>query len=96
MLFRSISQNKLPQLLAPFRNKLYGLTIDPERLSAIRHERRANSRYASLKQCYHEVDEVEMLYQREQIRYISTTDRSIEEISTRIMADTNLQRRLQG
>ena len=91
-----IEENKLPKILAPYKNKLYGLTIDPERLSAIRHEHRANSRYASLKQCYHEVDEVEMLYQREQIRYISTTDRSIEEISTRIMADTGLQRRLQG
>ena len=78
------------------KHKLFGLTIDPDRLSAIRNERRANSRYASLKQCYHEVDEVELLYQREQIQSISTTDKSIEEISMRIMALAGLQRRLQS
>ena len=87
---------RLPDFLAPFKHKLFGLTIDPERLAAIRTERRANSRYASLKQCYLEVDEVEMLYQREQIPYLSTTDRSIEEIATRIMEDTGMQRRLHG
>lgn len=87
---------KLPAVLEPFRQKLFGLTIDPERLAAIRNERRANSRYASLKQCYHEIDEVEMLYQREQIPFLSTTDKSIEEIATRIMDGAGLQRRLQS
>ena len=87
---------KLPAALQPYRHKLFGLTIDPERLAAIRTERRANSRYASLKQCYHEVDEVEEMYQRENIPFLSTTNKSIEEISTRIMAETGLQRRLQS
>lgn len=87
---------RLPDFLEPFRHKLFGLTIDPERLAAIRNERRANSRYASLKQCYLEVDEVEDLYQREQIPFISTTDKSIEEIATRIMAETGLERRLKS
>ncbi len=87
---------KLPKVLEQFRSKLFGLTIDPDRLAVIRHERRANSRYASLKQCYHEVDEVEALFEREQIKYISTTDKSVEEISTRILAETGLQRRLQS
>ncbi|MFK4752102.1 posphoenolpyruvate synthetase regulatory kinase/phosphorylase PpsR [Oceanobacter antarcticus] len=87
---------RLPKSLEPYRSKLFGLTIDPDRLSVIRNERRANSRYSSLKQCYHEVDEVETLYQREQIPFISTTDKSIEEISTRILAETGLQRRLRS
>ena len=39
-------------------------------MSAIRTERKANSRYASLNQCYREVDEVEMLYERENIPYM--------------------------
>ncbi|MBE0483998.1 MAG: kinase/pyrophosphorylase [Bacterioplanes sp.] len=86
----------LPASLRTHKHKLFGLTIDPDRLSAIRTERRANSRYASLKQCYHEVDEVELLYQREGLKFISTTDKSIEEIATRIMAETGLQRRLQS
>lgn len=91
-----MDEAKLPEILKPYRNKLFGLTIDPERLAAIRTERKANSRYASLKQCYWEIDEVESLYQIERIPYLSTTKRSIEEIATRIMADTGLQRRLQG
>lgn len=82
----------LPKSLLKHKQKLFGLTIDPERLSAIRTERKANSRYASLKQCYHEVDEVEFLYERENIPFISTTDKSIEEISTRIMQTTGLKR----
>lgn len=82
----------LPKSLLKHKQKLFGLTIDPERLAAIRTERKANSRYASLKQCYHEVDEVEFLYERENIPFISTTDKSIEEISTRIMETTGLKR----
>ncbi|ACL74006.1 conserved hypothetical protein [Thioalkalivibrio sulfidiphilus HL-EbGr7] len=41
----------LPGLLVPYRNKLFGLTVDPERLQQIRSERRPNSRYASAEQC---------------------------------------------
>ena len=83
---------RLPDSLQKHKHKIFGLTIDPERLAAIRTERKANSRYASLKQCYHEVDEVEFLYERENIPFISTTDKSIEEISTRILQTTGLKR----
>jgi len=83
----------LPDCLKERKQKLFGLTIDPDRLSAIRNERRAKSRYASLKQCYHEVDEVELLFEKNHIPYLSTTDASVEEISTRIMAAANLKRR---
>ncbi len=83
----------LPKQLSEFKSKLFGLTIDPDRLSAIRNERRANSRYASLKQCYHEVDEVEKLLQRKDIPFLNTTAASVEEISTRIMALTGLKRK---
>lgn len=83
----------LPDCLKAQKEKLFGLTIDPDRLSAIRNERRANSRYSSLKQCYHEVDEVELLFEKIGIPYLTTTDASVEEISTRIMAATSLQRR---
>lgn len=46
---------QLPAALKPFQHKLFGLTINPERLAAIREERRENSRYASLRQCRMEV-----------------------------------------
>jgi len=86
-------EQRLPRALQPHRNKLFGLTIDPERLSTIRNERRANSRYSSLKQCTIEVEEVETLYRRKRIPYINTTSYSVEEIGTRILVQTGVERR---
>ena len=84
---------QLPKALQPHRQKLYGLTIDPVRLAAIRNERRANSRYASLSQCEDEVRMALALLQRNQIRYIDSTHTSIEEISAKVLADTGLTER---
>lgn len=85
--------SELPKSLRPYKHKLFGLTIEPERLSSIRNERRANSNYASLKQCQREVEEVEALYKRHNIGYLDSTHFSIEEISTKIMAETGIERR---
>ncbi|MFG6136901.1 posphoenolpyruvate synthetase regulatory kinase/phosphorylase PpsR [Halomonas sp. B23F22_10] len=84
---------KLPPVLAKHRHKLFGLTIDPRRLAAIRHERRPNSRYSSMDQCVQEVAEAEALYRRMHIPYIDTTRFSVEEISTRMIAETGINRR---
>ena len=58
----------LPAALKPLQHKLFGLTINPERLAAIREERRENSRYASMRQCRMEVSEVEALYRKTRSR----------------------------
>ena len=83
----------LPDVLMKHREKLYGLTIDPFQLAAIRHERRANSQYSSLSQCEYEVREVEKRLKQEGITFINTTTFSIEEIATRIMDNVGLDRR---
>lgn len=85
---------RLPDSLRAYKDKLFGLTIDPERLQQIRHERRPDSQYASLDQCRIEVAEVENMYKREQIPYINSTRYSIEEITTRILAAAGLKRRI--
>jgi [pyruvate, water dikinase]-phosphate phosphotransferase / [pyruvate, water dikinase] kinase len=84
---------KLPDVLRQFKSKLFGLTIEAERLHQIRSERRANSRYASLAQCRMELREVENLYRKELIPFLNSTKFSIEEISAKILAKTGLQRR---
>ncbi|KTD20098.1 Putative phosphotransferase [Legionella lansingensis] len=84
---------KLPEILRPYRHKLFGLTIDPERLQHIRTERRPNSKYASAEQCRLEVTEVEAMYQREKIPYLNSTRYSIEEIATKILAAAGLKRK---
>ena len=82
----------IPTFLKPFKHKLFGLTISPERLHQIRSERRANSRYASLRQCRIEIREVEMLYKRHRIPYLDSTKYSVEEISAKVLAETGLKR----
>lgn len=77
-----------------FRHKLFGLTIDAERLTEIRGNRLADSEYASTEQCITELISVEALFRREAIPYINTSSMSVEEISTRILERTGLKRRL--
>lgn len=83
----------LPPFLQKVKQKLFGLTIDAERLHLIRSERRPNSTYASLVECRKQVAEVEKLYNREKIPCISTSERSIEEISTSILEVMQIKRR---
>ena len=85
---------KLPGRLANYRSKLYGLTIRPERLQQIRQERRPNSRYASPAQVGYEVRAAEAMFNQQNIPYIDTTETSIEEIASRIIERSQLERRL--
>lgn len=80
-------RRQLPAALLPHKKKLFGLTIDPVRLSEVRHERRPHSHYASLENCRYEVREAEALMRRAGIRILSTTNKSIEEIATIIRQD---------
>lgn len=84
----------LPKILVPYRDKLFGLTIDPKRLQAIRSARKPNSRYATAQQCEHEVKVVEAIFHHERIPYLSSTDLSIEELATRLMAMSGIERKL--
>jgi len=80
-------RKQLPPALVPFRKKIFGLSIHPERLSEIRTERRPNSKYASLENCRYEVAEAESMMRRSGIRWLSTTTKSIEEIATTILQE---------
>jgi regulator of PEP synthase PpsR (kinase-PPPase family) len=85
-------RRQLPPALTPHKKKIFGLTIQPERLSEIRNERRPNSNYASLSNCRHEVAEAEAMMRRAGIRWLSTTHKSIEEIATTILQEVNPER----
>ena len=86
-------RGSLPATLAPYKQKLFGLSIQPGRLAEVRNERRPNSEYASLKQCRHEVAAAERLMRMESIPWLSTTTKSIEEISTKVLEEVGLNRR---
>jgi [pyruvate, water dikinase]-phosphate phosphotransferase / [pyruvate, water dikinase] kinase len=85
-------ERRLPESIMPFRDKLFGLTIHPDRLREIREERRPGSRYASLENCRFEVREAESMMESERIPVLDTTTKSIEEIATTILHRTGLRR----
>lgn len=83
-------RGELPEVLQTMRHKLFGLSIAPERLSQIRNERRPGSRYASITNCTQEIAAAENMMRREGIKWLSSTTRSIEEISATILAELKL------
>jgi len=85
---------RLPRSVVPYKEKLFGLTIAPERLHEIREERRRGSQYAALENCRYEVREAEQLMQREGIQTVDTTSKSIEEIATTILHRAKLARHI--
>ncbi len=89
-----LEASTLPKILQPFRDKVYGLTIDPVRLQQIRSERRANSAYSELSQCRYEVGQVEQIYLAEGLPNLNATVMSIEEISATIIQDLALNREI--
>ena len=88
------TDRRLPASVVPYRDKLFGLTIQPERLREIREERRPASKYAALDNCRYEVREAEAMMTREKIPTLDTTTKSIEEIATTILHRAKLERRI--
>src|SRR6185503_17352178 len=87
-----LEQARLPEMLAKFQPKLYGLTSEAERLHRVRSERRPGSRYASLEQCAYELRQAEQLFARHNIPVVNSADKSVEEIAVVVMQDKNLRR----
>ena len=86
------SQQVFPDPLRTHRDKLFGLTIDPERLQQIRQERLGNGHYSELRQCRYEVTQAEALYRQQGISYLDATSMSIEEIGTTVIHRMKLHR----
>jgi regulator of PEP synthase PpsR (kinase-PPPase family) len=89
-----LESRKLPRALEAYARKLFGLTIKPDRLQQIRNERRPDSRYSSAMQVAFEVRAAESLFERHGIPMLDATEVSIEEISSRILDRTGIERRL--
>jgi [pyruvate, water dikinase]-phosphate phosphotransferase / [pyruvate, water dikinase] kinase len=94
LLPEDLSNMKLPPVLQQHKRKLFGLTILPERLRRIREERRPGSKYAALENCRFEVSVAEALMRETGIPILNSTDKSIEEISTTILHQAHLVRRV--
>ena len=84
----------IPSTVKPLRKRLFGLTIQAERLERIRNERRPGSTYATRSNCEFEIREAEALMRQEGIPYLDVTTKSVEELATTILHQANLVRRI--
>ena len=84
-----LEKENLPEDLLSLKDKLFGLTIEPTRLSEIRYERFPNSKYATMENCKYEVKAAEILMQKYNIQFLSTTNKSIEEIASSLLQKIN-------
>lgn len=89
-----LESTELPSALRPYRDRLFGLTIDPTRLFQIRQKRRPDSSYSSFEQCTREVSAAERMFRANAIPTTDSTTRSIEEITATLMREADLDRKL--
>ena len=89
-----LENGTLPDFLVEQKHKLYGLTIAPERLQQIRKERRPLGKYSTAQQVRFELREAAKIFRRYGIPNVDTTAFSIEEISSRILNSTGVERRV--
>ena len=89
-----LEKMKLPPALLPLRQKVWGLTIMPDRLQQIRQERKPDSKYAALENCKWEVQAAERLMNNAGVSYLNSTTKSIEELATTILHEAHLDRRV--
>jgi [pyruvate, water dikinase]-phosphate phosphotransferase / [pyruvate, water dikinase] kinase len=89
-----LERQELPKRLLAYRNRLFGLTIDSQRLAQVRETRRPGSTYARLEQCRWEVAAAEKLMRVERIACVSTTHSSIEEIASKILNTLGINRHM--
>lgn len=85
-------KEKLPDCLKPYRDSLFGLTINTERLCTIRSIRRQGSEYASYAQCQKETRLIKSLFELEKISHIDSSHISVEEIATSIIQLMKIER----
>ena len=89
-----LETGRLPSVLTDQVHKLFGLTIAPTRLRQIRKERRPMGKYSSAQQVRFELREAAKIFRRYGIPHIDATEFSIEEISSRILESTGVERRV--
>lgn len=88
-----LKHDKLPKVLVPYHGKLFGLTIEVDRLHHIRSNRIPNSKYAALKTCQDEILSAERIMREYDVPFLNTSKKSIEEIASAIMQQIHLVRK---
>lgn len=91
-----LERDTLPDYLLDNKHKLVGLTIKSVPLSRIRHQRRPDSKYASLKVCQYELEQADRLFKQAKLPVFDTTNTSIEEIASNVVRAMGVSRQREG
>lgn len=89
-----LETDALPVALQPWRDRLFGLTIDADQLARIRNERRPGTAYADRAGVRRDVRRAHDLMVANRIPLIDTTSISVEEIAATILYEKGLSPRL--
>lgn len=89
-----LAQPGLPEALGAHRDRLFGLTLTPQRLHDIRRRRRPNSDYAAVDTCLSEIAATERMYRDFGIEFLDSTNLSVEEIAVILMRQAGIERRI--
>jgi regulator of PEP synthase PpsR (kinase-PPPase family) len=89
-----LERDRLPKMLEGCRDRVYGLTIEPNRLAQVREARRPGSSYAKLDRCKRELAIADRIFRSENIPSLNTTHTSIEEIASKILAHLGIERHM--
>lgn len=88
-----LSVYSLPDHIKNNRKRAIGLTASPEVLHQMREKRYSGSTYAKLSTCREEVQQAQQIFLKYHIPYISSSGKSIEEISTQICQEMGISRK---
>lgn len=80
-----LTDAELPKPVRHLRDRCFGLITSPQRLAAVRQERRPGSRYASLEQCTFELRRASEMFRRHDLPVVDSSTKSVEEIATIIL-----------
>lgn len=87
-----LTSRMLPKELIKHESKLFGLTIEPQRLNHIRSNRLPNTKYANLDNCIYELERAQQIMENYNIPCLNASNKSIEEIAASIMQKVHLHK----
>lgn len=87
-----LSTYHLPDQIIKNKDRAVGLMATPEILHQIREKRYSNSNYAKISTCREEVQQAQQTFLKYNIPYISSSKKSIEEISAQICKELAIER----
>jgi regulator of PEP synthase PpsR (kinase-PPPase family) len=87
-----LQDDHLPKVLTPYHHKLFGLSIEAERLHRIRTHRMPGRKYAEMDTCISEIKAAERIMHNCGVPFLNSSHKSIEEISVAIVQMVRLSK----